>query len=166
VHRWRLTTIASLVVLMILGGRATAQLVQPLSQAPVSPSPSVEVTGFEQLAHLVEGDPVTAPRANSLWHRRVVGAVVGVSGAAVGVGIISVGLVQRQDSCSTCRNLDPRYALAGLGVVVASLIATALISPGRDDLVDVVRAWNLRHEDRLLTVPKPINAWQTFSPRQ
>lgn len=107
---------------------------------PVRPDlrPRIYVKDLDHLAGLMKADAKLGARADDLRSR-----VHTSRGVLIGGVVVSAGL----EVYAATRKLENAPFLAGIGVLLGSMLLSNVISPGRDDVLDLVNDWNTAHPD-------------------
>ena len=107
------------------------------------------VENWDRLPELTKSDRVVSSRAD-FWvsRRQFVFWDMGVF-SALGGGVAALATFERLDSDHWTK--ATKWGLAGgLSVAIVSLVIAWAISPDRNDLLNVINQWNLRHPDQPL----------------
>jgi hypothetical protein len=109
----------------------------------------IYVESWPRLPELTQSDRVVFARADRLasgWASTVGTTLelLGLSGAVAAFG--TVDRLARDHWTNTAK----WTVASGLGVAIATLITAWAISPGRDEFLEVINQWNLRHPDHPL----------------
>lgn len=102
------------------------------ARPPPDLRPHIYVKDVHHLAELMQKDPGIGERARSLSTKQTTAAVLyGVGFAAFVAGVVTTLAMQ-----------DLRWAGAGAAAGLVLIPASAVVRPGRGDLLDVVNDWN------------------------
>ncbi|HLT32063.1 MAG TPA: hypothetical protein VK013_18635 [Myxococcaceae bacterium] len=115
----------------------------------------IYVKNLGHLSELVESDEVVAPLARDLHQREVSSKVVWWGSLLAGTALLTASLLVPGDNCSTiggqeyCSFGPTNYGLMIGGVALGTIgpIVGVLMAPKREDLLDVINTWNVRHPD-------------------
>ncbi len=136
------------------GSSATAP-VQPIG-GPAARAPIIYVKDLDHLADLTKADGVVHPMVNDLATRETTGGVIATVGG--GAGLLAMFLAAtflRSQSCTgdVCiRGPNVPLFIGGAVGLAAAATVGYVILPKRDDLLDVINAWNQRHTDNQFTI--------------
>jgi hypothetical protein len=140
-------------------GAGTAAATPPASDAPLAaqPAPSepkarIYVKDLPHLAELTKTDAVVHPKANQLAERHTQGQVAQWIGFGAGLGLVATSLVffatmPEPGAPDFSQRLETSIVFLAGGVLVALAggAVGAILSPKREDLLDVINEWNTRH---------------------
>lgn len=127
----------------------------PLREKEPATRGLIYVKDLRRLAELVDGDEVVSPLARNLHQRHVTSEVVWWGSLIGGAALLAASVLVPGDDCSTiggskyCSFGPTNYGLmyGGLGLGVIGPIVGWILTPKRDDLLDVINNWNVRHPD-------------------
>jgi hypothetical protein len=138
----------------------------PAAATPSKPDlrARIYVKDLDHFAELVKEDKAVHERAAALVARRRAARWTGLGGAVLGIGLLGASMLV-PDSCDTrpvlpgfpelgneksCGPGAGRYALLGAGAfaLTGGAVGFAVLTPRRNDFLDVVNQWNGRHLDQ------------------
>jgi hypothetical protein len=159
---------------LTLPGSAPAAPSTPAAPAPASPSDTplrapettmarVFVKDLDHLAELVKEDPIVSPQAQALASRATASQVTMYGSILTGMAISGVGFLATSETCEEplfqgaspfCRK-RPSWTLifSGLGLALVGSMVGYAIAPSRNDVLDVLNAWNRGHPDQPFELP-------------
>jgi hypothetical protein len=152
----------ALATAVIYRGMPSISRAESISE-PKVPTAQIFVKDLSHLAELTHEDEVVRPMADSLASRQRVSNVVTVASLAAGVAAVVLGFTLfEQEKClpalydngAALCNQGPNQMVVGGGLtlLVVTPIIRWIISPGRNDVLDVLNSWNQRHPDQAFTL--------------
>lgn len=128
----------------------------PVPVTEVKKTATIYVKDLAHLAELTKSDDVVYPMAQKLETRRRAAIGAGAVGLVASVALMAVGFKRMNDDFDTAFDApgyqEPsdrggKVALGGLGLACVTGVVVWAIMPKRNDLLDVLNAWNTRHVD-------------------
>ena len=107
------------------------------------------VENWDSLAELTRSDRVVFPQVDFWISRRSYAFWELGSVSLLGGGVAAFGLFDRLAN-DHWTNMTKWSVAGGLSVAIVSLVVAWAISPDRNDFLNVINQWNLRHPDQPL----------------